>query len=576
MGFIRILPEKVASQIAAGEVVERPASVVRELTDNSIDAGADRIVVRIHGGGKRLIRVSDNGMGMSRDDLLLCVERHATSKITNLSDLFAIRTLGFRGEALPSISSVSRMEITSRTADQLVGHRLKLAGGSLKSIEETGAPGGTTIEVRDLFFNVPARRKFLRAAKTEIHHILDGLSRIALPHTSIHFRLDEEERMLLNLPATENFTDRLAALLGGEAAMSMSESHQEAGETGVSLFVCPPDLCRTKGDHIFVYVNGRYIRDRMLTRAVMEGYGQRLMKGLYPQAVVFLKTNPSLVDVNVHPTKQEVRFHQGPIVYEIVTSTVERALRGLFHFEFDKGIPSSEGPREEVPFSELAGAEPLTAHPGVKEHGPVYGDDKGIQGRYVDKDAPRVLGQLKETYILCQAKDGLLMIDQHAAHERIVYETIKRSFRDSKVEGQPFLIPPKLEFSLKEADVVQGKMDQLAKFGVEIEPFGGNTFLLRSVPAVLVNGKWNEFLKDLILLLEEEADLTNDKAMDRMLTAMACHGAIRAGQPLSFGEMVTLLKQLSETELSTNCPHGRPVIKKFTYAEIERMFKRVL
>ncbi|MFH1124798.1 MAG: DNA mismatch repair endonuclease MutL [Pseudomonadota bacterium] len=574
MGSIRILPEKVAAQIAAGEVVERPASVVRELTDNSIDAGSDRIVIRIQSGGKRLIRVSDNGTGMTRDDLLLCVERHATSKITTLSDLFAIKTLGFRGEALPSISSVSRMQITSRTGDQLIGHRLEVIGGRLKSIEETGAPAGTTIEVRDLFFNVPVRRKFLRATKTETHHIMETLSRIALPHTSIHFRLDEEEKMLLNFPATENFLDRLSALLGGKAASSMIEAHQEAGETGVSIFLSPPDLSRTRGDHIFVYVNGRHIRDRMLTRAIMEGYGQRLMKGHYPQAVVFLEMNPSLVDVNVHPTKQEVRFHQGPFVYEILTSAIEKALRGLFHFGFEKGPASGEGP-EEVPFGGLAGAEPIPAYSGVQEQGPVYGE-KGFQDGYVNKDTPHILGQLKDTYILCQAKDGLLMIDQHAAHERIVYETLKRSFRNSKVEGQPFLIPPKLEFSMKEADIIQKKMDQLARFGVEIEHFGGNTFLLRSVPAILVNGKWEEFLKDVVLLLEEEAEFTNDKAMDRLLTAMACHGAIRAGQPLSHGEMASLLKELGETELSTNCPHGRPVIKKFTYVEIERMFKRVL
>jgi len=574
MGSIRILPEKVAAQIAAGEVVERPASVVRELTDNSIDAGSDRIVIRIQSGGKRLIRVSDNGTGMTRDDLLLCVERHATSKITTLSDLFAIKTLGFRGEALPSISSVSRMEITSRTGDQLIGHRLEVIGGRLKSIEETGTPTGTTIEVRDLFFNVPARRKFLRATKTETHHIMETLSRIALPHTSIHFRLDEEERMLLNFPATENFLDRLSALLGGKVASSMIEGHQEAGETGVSIFLSPPDLSRTRGDHIFVYVNGRHIRDRMLTRAIIEGYGQRLMKGHYPQAVVFVEMNPSLVDVNVHPTKQEVRFHQGPFVYEMLTSAIERALRGLFHFGFEKGPVSSEGPKE-VPFGELAGAEPVPAYSGVREQGPVYGE-KGFQNGYVNKDTPHILGQLKDTYILCQAKDGLLMIDQHAAHERIVYETLRRSFRSSKVEGQPFLIPPKLEFSMKEADIIQKKMDQLARFGVEIEHFGGNTFLLRSVPSILVNGKWEEFLKDLVLFLEEEAELTNDKAMDRLLTAMACHGAIRAGQPLSHGEMASLLKQLGETELSTNCPHGRPVIKKFTYGEIERMFKRVL
>ncbi|MBU2498618.1 MAG: DNA mismatch repair endonuclease MutL, partial [Proteobacteria bacterium] len=398
MGSIRILAEKVASQIAAGEVVERPASVVRELTDNSIDAGADRVVIRIQKGGKRLIRVTDNGRGMSRDDLLLCVERHATSKITSLSDLFSIKTLGFRGEALPSISAVSRMEITSRPADQVTAHRLEVIGGRLKAIDITGSPVGTTVEVRDLFFNVPARRKFLRTIKTETHHILETLSRIALPHTSIHFRIDEEEKMLLNFPATENFVDRLASLLGGEVASAMVETRQEAGETHVKVFLAPPELSRTRGDHIFVYVNGRHIRDRMLTRAIMEGYGQRLMKGRYPQAAVFIEMNPSLVDVNVHPTKQEVRFHEGPFVYEILTSTVDRTLRGLFHFRFEDTPVSGESPKGD-PFGELAGADPPFGYSGVQEEGTTDGW-KGFQERYINRTTPHVLGQLKDTYIL--------------------------------------------------------------------------------------------------------------------------------------------------------------------------------
>jgi len=273
MGLIRILSEKVASQIAAGEVVERPASVVRELMDNSIDAGATRILIKIENGGRSLIRVADNGAGMDRDDLLLCAERHATSKINELSDLFSVRTLGFRGEAVPSIAAISRMVITSRTPDQLAGFRLKLQGGKIKEIEETGAPAGTTVEVKDLFFNTPARKKFLRSAPTETDHIVDTLSRIALPFTSLSFRLDDREKTLLSLPSVDSDVNRLSALFGHEVAGSMIPVEQELHDLRLSGYLSPPEWDRARGDHLFVYVNRRNVRERLLTHAVIEGYG---------------------------------------------------------------------------------------------------------------------------------------------------------------------------------------------------------------------------------------------------------------------------------------------------------------
>jgi DNA mismatch repair protein MutL len=573
MSVIRILSEKVASQIAAGEVIERPACIVRELADNSIDAGAKKIMIHIEKGGKALVQVTDNGVGMNRDDLLLSIERHATSKIRSVTDLFSIKTLGFRGEALPSVASVSRMEITSRPVDQLIGHRMTLAGGKLKSLDETGAPTGTMVAVRDLFFNVPARKKFLRAVSTETDHVVNTLSRLALPYTDIHFRLDDGEKMVLNLPSSESFPNRLAALFGPQVAASMADGDREWGHVRMRVYLGSPDVSRSRGDRVFLYVNKRSIRDRLLTRAVIEGYGQRLMKGRYPQAVIFVEIDPSMLDVNVHPAKQEVRFHESRFMYQSLSSMVEKSLQQRFSSPYSRGLGDA------MDRSPLAG-ETMAAEP-ARAYGPLDREEgmfptPGRQQALPLKDRPRILGQLNNTYIICQDRDGLLLIDQHAAHERIVYERLKKSYESAAIEAQSFLIPPQMEFSVKEGRVIQKKLDRLAELGLEMEPFGGSTFLLRSFPSALVDVRWDAFLSDLIPVLEEEAGLSRDQWLDRTWTLMACHGAIRAGQRLSQSEMESLLDQLEEADLPTNCPHGRPVSHKFTYYELEKMFKRTL
>ncbi|MEJ2724463.1 MAG: DNA mismatch repair endonuclease MutL [Deltaproteobacteria bacterium] len=574
MSVIRILSEKVASQIAAGEVIERPASVVRELADNSIDAGAKKIMIHIEKGGKRLIRLTDNGVGMGRDDLLLCIERHATSKISSVPDLFSIKTLGFRGEALPSMASVSRMEITSRPVDQLIAYRIKVAGGKLKSLEETGAPAGTTVAVEDLFFNVPARKKFLRAISTETDHVMDALSRLALPHTDIHFRLDDGEKTVLNMPSSETFLNRLAALFGHEVAGSMAEGDREFGHGRIRVYLAPPDVSRSRGDRVFVYVNKRSIRDRLLTRAVIEGYGQRLMRGRYPQAVIFIEIDPFLLDVNVHPAKQEVRFHESRFMYQSLSSAVESLLYKQFSSPFERGVVE-RADRE----ASLA-AESMTAEP-ARAYGPVQRQEEGFtlpgsQEAFPLRDRPHILGQLNNTYILCQDREGLLLVDQHAAHERVVYERLKKSYDAAATECQSFLIPPRLEFSAKEGRLLQKKLDRLAALGLEMEHFGGTTFVLRSFPSILVDVRWDAFLSELLQVLEQEGGLGRDQWLDRIWTLMACHGAIRAGQRLSQSEMETLLDQLEAADLPTNCPHGRPVSRKFTYQDLEKMFKRTL
>ena len=575
MGNIRILPEKVANQIAAGEVIERPASVVRELVDNSVDAGADRIHIYIEEGGKRVIRISDNGSGMNKDDLLLSVERHATSKITSVEDLFSINTLGFRGEALPSICSVSRMVITSRIQGDLTGHRLKASGGRLESIDETGAPAGTTVEVRDIYFNTPARRKFLRAVKTETGHIIDILSRIVLPFNHIQLRLDDASKTILNLPASDNQLNRLSALFGRDVAVSFMDTYRDKDGVRIRAYLAPPDFSRTKTDRIYIYINNRNIKDRIITRAVMEGYGQRLMKGRYPQAVIFMEMDPSLVDVNVHPAKQEVRFHEGRMIYQAIISTIDRALREQLMPLPDISYQKMDVLKEKQ-VTHVKTAEPVWEYKSEEEKIESPPRQAGNYQESLIKESAQIIGQLNNTYLLLQAVDGLLLIDQHAAHERILYETLKKNYLSSRVESQAFLIPMRLELSLNESRILLENLDQMASFGFELEHFGGNTFLLRSVPSALVNVEWENFLMDLIPLLEEEGDLTNDKAMDRLITIMSCHGAIRAKQKMSDREMKLLLKQLEEMDLPTNCPHGRPIFRKFTYHEIEKMFKRVV
>ena len=576
MSNIRILPENVANQIAAGEVIERPSSVVRELMDNSIDSGAGRISIRIEDGGKRFIRIADNGTGMDRDDMLLSLERHSTSKISMMSDIFSIRTLGFRGEALPSICSISRMEIVSRTAGQIAGHRLSASGGKFISIEETGSAVGTSITVRDIFFNTPARLKFLKGEKTEAAYIMDTVSRIALPFKNIHFKLEEAEKNLLNIPASENQISRFSALFGRNTASSLIESAGTTEGCNIKIFMAPPENSRNKADRLFVYVNNRSIRDRLVTRSIMDGYGQRLMKGRYPQAIVFLEIDPSLIDINVHPAKQEVRFQQGHLIYQTIASLISRALKDQFTPFFDMKHPG-EKTGCSAPPSESNISEPTWIYSNSTEKESAFFNKIAHVQESLIKESPRLIGQLRDTYLLFQSEDGLLMIDQHAAHERILYEELKKSYRDLRTGIQPFLIPVKIETSLKDSRVLLENGDKLKELGFDLEHFGGSTFLLRAVPSVLVDVDWEAFISDMIPVLEKNTGpLSVDKTIDDLIIIMACHGAIKANQRLSQREMLNLLEGLDKLDLPTNCPHGRPVFKKLGYYDIEKMFKRIV
>ncbi|NLD37503.1 MAG: DNA mismatch repair endonuclease MutL [Desulfatiglans sp.] len=628
MGKIQKLSQNVANQIAAGEVIDRPASVVRELLDNSIDSGADRITIRIEDGGSGLIRVSDNGAGMDRDDLLLAIERHATSKISTASDIFTIKTLGFRGEALPSICSVSRVEITSRPSDQISALRLKAHAGVIESIEETGAPAGTTVDVRDLYFNTPARKKFLKTEKTEAGLITDTVSRIALPFKDIYIKLLDNStgKAILNLPSSDSELNRLTALFGKDVAQTFMDARFAHDRFSIRAYLAPPELSRTRGDRMYLYVNNRNIRDKLVLSAITGGYGQRLMKGRYPQVALFIDIDPAFVDINVHPAKQEVRFEDGRLIYQAISSTIAKALGDQINpfrssndgyierpatmsstpIQADDRVQKNDAPapvyqqventfketlevKESIPQHQqgLFNAQKSTYIPEEiteviipkREERSVFHEPYPVKPEIRQKnigDNLTVIGQLKGTYLLFEERDGLLMIDQHAAHERIVYETLRAKYAAKKMESQNFLLSVDIELSNKDARILEEKLAQINNLGFEIEHFGGNSFLIRAVPAILVNTDWESFLKDLIPVLNEEDDLTNTKAMDKLLTVMACHGAIRAGQRMTEREINTLITQLQSIDLATNCPHGRPVYKKISYTELEKMFKRIV
>ncbi len=573
MNDIRILSEKVAVRIAAGEVIDRPSSVVRELIDNSIDAGASRVDVKIERGGISLIRVSDDGIGMSRDDLLLCIERHATSKIYELDDLYNISTLGFRGEALASIAAVSKLRISTRQKGSLVGYQLKVAGGKVQSVDEIGRPEGTTVEVKDLFYNVPARRKFMRSPRSETDSVVDVFTRIALGFEDIHFVLQADKRTVLNFARTNNLVHRLVVPFGRDVAERMVQSTGLGEGVKISVYLCPPQFARTKADRLYVYVNRRSVRDRMINKAIIEGYGRRLMKGFYPQAVVFLDVEPSLVDINVHPAKQEVRFSNPGSIFRKISEIIDSGL-GPSVEQYTVASEKSAGKKVAEPF-QLSWHTPDSSYDLNLTLSPDREIEEGSIGTTLLDEQVLVIGQLNGTYILCEGQGGLVIVDQHAAHERVLYDRLIKAVQDASVEVQTLLLPKTIELSLREKRVLQEKSGLLSKLGVEVEDFGGQSVLLRGIPSLLGNANWDFLMGELIEALEQgKAD--RETLMHRAISVLACHGAIKAGDVLTRQEMESLLEQLNRTALPTNCPHGRPVCRKITYYELEKMFKRVV
>ncbi len=703
---VAVLPPELANQIAAGEVVERPASVIKELVENSLDAGATRVEVTIEEGGQRLIRIDDDGCGMTREDALRALERHATSKISTVDDLFNIATLGFRGEALPSIASVARVEIKTKPHGALAGTRIVVRGGKVEVVEEVGMASGTTLIVEELFFNTPARLKFLKTPATEARHITEMLTRLALSRPDVRFILRRDNKNILDLPIAPHDKDRMLAVLGREVYDDMFETFNYPSIHGITAsgFYTKPSHRQRTPNNIYTFVNGRYVTDKTIRSAVMGAYSTLMESGRYPSVVIFVDVPYDMVDVNVHPAKFEVRFHDSNSVYRAVYHAIADALAqapwvthealvasgaavrsyGLKPMGGLTGLPNTDprtvvagqipshlppggaGPQdvsganipgdhrrsplssipEGLPADRLVpnvienrpantpqvqlwsrerGFEPAPVQQGFTAPGlqplPQYHDPKppqlyspepqavgqvmdvvtaqqgpggagpqDVSGANIPGDhrrsplsegqggyftALRVIGQFKRQYIICEDATGLVIIDQHAAHERIGYERLKKLFATEHKESQPLLFPRRIELDTLRTEVLAESLDFFAQVGFEIEHFGGQTYVLKSSPAVLQKADFDKLLRDALDDLAYHGRTSRfDEAMDAVLARMACHSVVRGPTTLTEAECYGLFEQMEAIDFKANCPHGRPVYFRLTHEELEVSFDR--
>jgi DNA mismatch repair protein MutL len=684
MGYIRVLSDQVANQIAAGEVVERPASVVKELLENSLDAGAQRIRIDVDAGGRKLIRIADDGSGMVRDDALLAFERHATSKIHSSDDLLELTTLGFRGEALPSIASVARVHLTTRSAEEAVGTEMEIAGGKILRVADCGIPAGTTLEVRDLFFNTPARKKFLKAEQTELSHIAALATHYALANPTKHFELHSASHALLVAPAVQHVSERIFQVFGRDVLDQLlpvaAETNferagipepppwkrgedwqpQTPGLLRLHGFVSRPQLQKLNRNSMYVFVNRRLIRDRTMLHALTEAYRNVIPPTSFPVVLLFLEMPPQEVDVNVHPAKTEVRFRQQGFVHDFVRDAVRNSMiktRPAASFltalsdhaamtpalvpdlsplpgapepaDGSTGAPGSEGIHiaEARPFDKLragSGAPGQTSGPidsGTVSPGAVAFQDsdpppavedaerfelqpppispaaQGLpflpgspaipaqqEGEEEDIAPPtlnglanlRPLGQLEESFILAVNEEGLWIIDQHVAHERVLFEKIVRDRDVEQVQRQRLLMPVLIDLKPDQMPLFAAIAAELERNGFEAEPFGPRTLAVKATPVGLVGRELERTLVEVLEQTEREQQAQNlDTLRLRIAASIACHAAIKIHTPLEMGKMEWLLEELAKTEHPTSCPHGRPIVLRYSLKEIQRAFQRI-
>jgi len=592
MPRIRRLSEDVANKIAAGEVVERPASAVRELVENALDAGAGQLRVEIAGGGLELIRVADDGCGMEEDDCLLALERHATSKISGAEDLERISTLGFRGEALPSLAAVCRLTIISRRAEDDAATCVRVEGGELREVVPAGRAPGTTIEAADLFFNTPARRKFLSSPAREAALISEVVSRYAMAHPAVGFRLESAGRASLSLPPAASRRERLAASLGRTLAGELIAAHPEGGllplTPGLWLeaYLAPPELSRSSARQAFFFLGGRPIRDRLLFSALMRAYEGLLTSGRYPLALVFLTADPAAVDVNVHPAKAEVRFRD----QSRVGDALARALKGCLERTLSRPATvqayaleaASNSAQVAEPHSVFAAAWPQDAAVQLTTPLPVAPfAEPTPEGALPAAEAATVespgageivlLGQFKASYLLCQSGDDLVIIDQHAAHERVLFEELEAASHQPAV--QELLFPAVVELDAAQARTLEANAAALAEAGLIAEPFGGRSAMVRALPQFLAKADAGQLLRDALDQLAGEGSAGLVERRHALLSLLACKGAVKAGQTLSAAEAGALLRAVSCLRVPY-CPHGRPIMRRIPLAELARLFKR--
>jgi len=581
VGRIRVLDDHLVNRIAAGEVVERPAAVVKELVENSLDAGASSIEVRVEDGGRRRIVVADDGEGMERDDALLALERHATSKLRSFEDLAAIATLGFRGEALPSIAAVSRFFLRTAARDGFATE-IEVRAGRIVEVREVERGRGTTTEVGGIFFNVPARRKFLRAAPTELAHIVRTVAHYALAHPSVRFVLEHEGRRLIDAPKAADRSERIAQVHGRELAAKLVPFAAEGSGIRVSGFAGRPVDALARRDVQHVFVNGRLVQDRVLGHAIAAAYGNTLARGLYPAMLLFVDIDPSRVDVNVHPQKTEVRFDRSSDVHDAVRAAVASALsHGAAVPRLQDLRPGTSTP---TPLASVAAA--LTRYEAVAET-PVraYAPQDGVAApSLLEEGAAAVdpgrravpLAQYKDSYIVAQDREGLLIVDQHVAHERVLFERYLKETERGEVHVQRLLFPKTIELSADEAVVLASEAGEFGRLGFLLEPFGGNAVKLDGVPAFAKDVAPDRLLRELLgeAARTRSAATGADELRRRLVTSAACQAAIKVNYPLAREGMQRLLDDLFQTENPTTCPHGRPIIFRLTLDEIERAFRR--
>ncbi|HET7204870.1 MAG TPA: DNA mismatch repair endonuclease MutL [Steroidobacteraceae bacterium] len=589
---IRVLPEQLVHQIAAGEVVERPASVIKELVENSLDAGATAVDVEVEKGGAELCRVRDDGAGVAADELLLALARHATSKIGSIDDLEAVRTLGFRGEALPSIASVSRMRMISKPRDADFAQMVSAVDGALTGPTPHPHPPGTTVEVRDLFFNVPARRKFLRAERTELAQIERLVERIALSRFEVGFRLSSARKVLADHPPArdERACDaRVASILGDEFVVNAMKLDHEGSGMRLHGWFCLPTYARSQADQQHFFLNGRPLRDRLVASAVRLAYRDVLFHGRHPAYVLYLEMEPARVDVNAHPQKLEVRFREPGLVHDFLFRTLERALAET---------RPAQAAAEAIPAARASWSLPVAQSPamfagGVSEHAGGYAavpravsatdlyrafDQVSENDAPVEERAEHPLGyaiaQLHGVYILAQAQGGLVLVDMHAAHERTTYERLKASMHADQLPAQPLLVPVAVSVSTADADEAEANAELFASLGLEIGRGGPTQLLVRSQPALLPNADLATLVKDMIADLREQGRAAASAAFDRALGTMACHQAVRANRRLAVPEMNALLREMERTVRSDQCVHGRPTWSFVGMDDLDRLFLR--
>ena len=594
------MPEDLSNRIAAGEVIERPASIVKELVENSLDAGATDILIELEGGGKQSVKIVDNGRGIDRDDVKLAFERHATSKIYTFEDIHNITSFGFRGEAIASIASISRIEILTRKNESLSGTRAVVRGGKVEEIIDAGCPVGTSVFVSDIFYSTPARMKFMKRDSTEQTHCVDAIMRLALSNPEVKMRVVAKGKTIFNVPRTKNLSDRIALVFGEDFGRHTLEVKGQRGDATIRGVISMPDRTRANTKGQFYFINNRFIRDRLLNHSVISSYRRLIEPRRFPYVVLFIDMPASDVDINVHPAKMEVRFRSSGDIYSLVTDTLSSALSGMSTDRSELSGPSfgvrADAYRERVGnvlkrYTVLSGTEKKTFNVNVSEKGMRKAPDSfgGREGgeelpelfneRDVSEDAVNFsslnyLGQIAGTYLAFSSEGAFILMDQHAAHERVLFERLKVSTREmTHIQG--LLIPEVVNLQPGRFDLLINNIDALKAVGLGVEGYGENTILVKQIPAFLTGCNIEELISDIIEEVEDTGKTENaTEIKDKILALMACKGAVKANHKLTDSEVAALCKDLDSIPFAATCPHGRPTYAVLDIRDLERMFKR--